>query len=82
MLSLEAKEGPSFKDGYFTAYYEVAMALPPPFDLQATLNWDRDQIMAKAAQLLGSDPDREVAPENVAHLDPFLSQGSDLPIDI
>ena len=31
--SLEANEGPSFKDGYFTACYEVAMALPPPFDL-------------------------------------------------
>ena len=50
--SLEAQEGPSFEDGYFTACYEVATALPPPFDLQAALNWDRDQIMAKAAQLV------------------------------
>ncbi|KAI9169247.1 hypothetical protein LWI28_009516 [Acer negundo] len=31
--NLEALEGPSFKDGYFTACYEVATALPPSFDL-------------------------------------------------
>ena len=36
--SLEAQEGPTFEDGYFTACYEVATALPPPFDLQAALN--------------------------------------------
>ena len=47
--SLDAKEGPSFEDGYFTACYEVVMALPPPFDFQAILNWDWDQIIAKAA---------------------------------
>ena len=38
VYSLEAKEGSSFEDDYFTTYYEVVMALPPPFDLQATLN--------------------------------------------
>ena len=53
--NLEAQEGPTFEDGYFTACYEVATALPPHFDLQAALNWDRDQIMAKAAQLSGRD---------------------------
>ena len=55
ITSLEAQEGPTFEDGYFTAYYEVATALPPPFDLQASLNWDWDQIMAKAAQLADGD---------------------------
>ena len=49
LADLEAQQGPSFDDGYFTACYEVATALPPPFDLEATLNWDREQIMAKAA---------------------------------
>ncbi|KAI9187007.1 hypothetical protein LWI28_023301 [Acer negundo] len=47
--NLEAQEGPSFEDRYFTACYEMAIALPPPFDLQTALNWDREQIMAKAA---------------------------------
>ena len=49
--NLKAQEGHSFEDGYFTACYEVATALPPPFDLEAALNWDWEQIMAKAAQL-------------------------------
>ena len=49
IAGLEAQQGPSFEDGYFTACYEVATALPPPFDLEAALNWDREQIMAKAA---------------------------------
>ena len=40
-LLLETREGSSFEDGYFTACFEVATALPPPFDLLATLNWDR-----------------------------------------
>ena len=43
IAGLEAQEVPSFEDGYFTACYEVATALPPPIDLQAALNWDRDQ---------------------------------------
>ena len=30
VTSLEAQEGPTFEDGYFTACYEVATALPPP----------------------------------------------------
>ena len=55
IVGLEAQQGPSFEDGYFTACYEVATALPPPFDLQVTLNWDRDQIMIKAAQLAEGD---------------------------
>ncbi|KAK4860049.1 hypothetical protein QYF36_016388 [Acer negundo] len=53
--NLEAQEGLSFEDGYFTACYEVAKALPPPFDLQLALNWDREQIMANAAQFAGKD---------------------------
>ena len=48
---LEAQHGLIFEDSYFTACYEVALALPHHFDLQAALNWDRDQIMAKATQL-------------------------------
>ena len=50
IAGLDTQEGPSFEDGDFTACYEVATALPPPFDLQAAFNWDRDQIMAKATQ--------------------------------
>ena len=65
---LEAQQGPSFEDGYFTACYEVATALPPPFDLEAALNWDREQIMAKAAQLAGGDQEAEAPPQEVAHL--------------
>ena len=57
MHDLETREGSSFEDGYFTPCYAVATALPPHFDLRATLNWDRNQIMAKAAQLSGGDPD-------------------------
>ena len=38
LADLEGQQGPSFDDGYFTACYEVATALPPPFDLEATLN--------------------------------------------
>ena len=49
IAGLEAQQGPSFEDGYFTACYEVATALPPPFDLEAALNWNREQIMARAA---------------------------------
>ncbi|KAK4845220.1 hypothetical protein QYF36_002457 [Acer negundo] len=37
----------SFEDGYFVTCYKVATALPPPFDHQAALNKDREQIMAK-----------------------------------
>ena len=64
---LEAQQGPSFEDGYFTACYEVATALPPPFDLEAALNWDREQIMTRAAQLAGGDQETEVPPHEVAH---------------
>ena len=35
IAGLEAQQGPSFEDGYFTACYEVATALHPPFDLVA-----------------------------------------------
>ena len=38
IAGLKAQEGSSFEDGYFTDCYEIATALPPPFDLQATLN--------------------------------------------
>ena len=68
IAGLEAQQGPSFEDGYFTACYEVAIALPPPFDLEAALNWDREQIMAKAAQLAGGDQEAETLPQEVAHL--------------
>ena len=67
VASLEAQEGPTFEDGYFTACYEVANALPPPFDLAAALNWDREQIMTKAAQLAGGDQETEAPPHEVAH---------------
>ena len=62
IADLEAQQGPSFEDGYFTACYEVATALPPPFDLAAALNWDREQIMAKAAQIAGGDQETEAPP--------------------
>ena len=42
----------------------MATALPPPFDLQAALNWDRDQIMAKAAQLAGGDQEAEATTQD------------------
>ena len=35
VADLEADEGPSFEDGYFTASYEVLQGLPMDFDLQA-----------------------------------------------
>ena len=38
IVGLEAQKGLTFEDGYFTACYEVATTLPPPFDLQAALN--------------------------------------------
>jgi hypothetical protein len=64
---LETQQGPSFEDGYFTACYEVATALPPPFDLEAALNWDREQIMTRAAQLAGGDQEAEAPPQEKAH---------------
>ena len=67
IAGLEAQQGPSFEDGYFTAYYEVAIALPPPFDLEAALSWNREQIMARAAQLEGGDQETEVPPQEVVH---------------
>ena len=67
IAGLEAQQGPTFEDGYFTACNEVATALPPPFDLEAALNWDREQIMAKAAQLAGGDQEAEAPPQEVAH---------------
>jgi hypothetical protein len=63
---LKAHQGPSFEDGYFTACYEVATALPPSFDLKATLNWDRGQIMAKAARLAGGNQEAEAPPQEMA----------------
>ena len=69
LADLEAQQGPSFDDGYFTACYEVATALPPPFDLEAALNWDREQIMAKADQLAGGDQETEAPAQEVAHPD-------------
>ncbi|KAI9186208.1 hypothetical protein LWI28_014883 [Acer negundo] len=65
--NLEAQEGSSFEYGYFTACYEIATALPPPFDLQTTLNWDREQIMAKAAHLASEDQAQEDSPHDDAH---------------
>ena len=82
MHDLETREGFSFEDGYFTTCYEVATALPPPFDLRATLNWDRDQIMAKAAQLSGGDPGQGTPPTNLVDTDPIPTQRPDLPIDV
>ena len=67
IAGLEAQQGPSFEDGYFTACYEVATALPPPFDLEAALNWNREQILARAAQLDGGGQETEVLPQEVVH---------------
>jgi hypothetical protein len=78
IAGLEAQQGPSFEDGYFTACYEVATALPPPFDLEAALNWDREQIMAKAAQLAGGDQETEAPPQEVAH----PGQGADVAAEV
>jgi hypothetical protein len=81
IAGLEAHEGPSFEDGYFTACYEVATALPIPFDLQATLNWDQDQIMTKVAQLAEVDQEAEVPPHDAAQLDPSIGVAMGASID-
>ena len=75
---LEAQQGPSFEDGYFTACYEVATALPPPFDLEAALNWDREQIMTRAAQLAGGDLGAEAPPQEMVH----LGQEADVAVEV
>ncbi|KAK1570419.1 hypothetical protein Q3G72_001657 [Acer saccharum] len=51
--ALEAMVDSSFGDGYFFASNEVARALHLPFDLKATLGWDREQIKARITQLSG-----------------------------
>ena len=53
---MEARMDEAFRDGYFYASYEIAKVYPPPFDLKASLGWDREQVKAKASQLSGSAP--------------------------
>ena len=62
VADLEAARGPSFDDGYFTASYEVVQGLPADFDLRAAFGWDREQILAKASELMS--PDRENPTQN------------------
>jgi len=57
VADLEEARGPSFDDGYFTASYKVVRGLPADFDLRAAFGWDRQQILAKASELMS--PDRE-----------------------
>ena len=56
--ALEAKVDSSFEDGYSTTSYEAIQALPVDFDLQSTLGWNREQILAKAVELSKADPDK------------------------
>ena len=56
VADLEADDGPSFEDGYFTATYEVVQGLPTDFDLQAAFGWSRETILAKANELLAPNP--------------------------
>ena len=62
VADLEEARGPSFDDGYFTASYEVVRGLPADFDLRAAFGWDREQILAKASELMS--PDRENPTQN------------------
>ena len=54
--TLEAKVSSSFEDGYFTAFYEAIHVLPTDLDLQSTLGWNQEQILAKATDLSRGDP--------------------------
>ena len=81
VASLEAQQGPTFEDGYFTACYEVTTALPPPFDLQAALNWDREQIMAKVAQLSNGDQEAEAPPQDASHPGQRVSAAAGFQLD-
>ncbi|KAK0571226.1 hypothetical protein LWI29_012784 [Acer saccharum] len=49
--SLEARLDNGFVEGYFYAAYQVAKALPPPYDLKVAFGWDRKQIEDQAAKL-------------------------------
>ena len=62
VADLEADRGPSFEDCYFTASYEVVQGLPADFDLHAAFGWNREQILARASELVDpdlGDPDRK-----------------------
>ncbi|KAI9191085.1 hypothetical protein LWI28_003448 [Acer negundo] len=59
MPALIAQAGEYFKQGYFTASYEVVQALPADFDFQGTLGWDQGLILAKVAQYSDEDPTPE-----------------------
>ena len=51
---------PSFKDGYFTASYEVVQGLQTDFDLHAAFGWSREKILAKASELVAPNPSNPV----------------------
>ncbi|KAK4854090.1 hypothetical protein QYF36_018765 [Acer negundo] len=59
MPALIAQADEYFKQGYFTASYEVVQALPADFDFQGTLGWDQGLILAKVAQYSDEDPTPE-----------------------
>ena len=55
--------------------------MPPPFDLEAALNWDQEQIMAKAAQLVGGDQETDAPPQEVAHPDQEADTAAEVRLD-
>src|SRR5579862_5261051 len=67
VANLEADEGPSFEDGYFTATYEVVQGLPADFDLQAAFGWSRETILAKANELVAPSPGDPVGAPQVSN---------------
>ena len=68
VADLEADEGPSFEDGYFTATYEVVQGLPADFDLQAAFGWSREAILAKANELVALNPGDPVGAPQVSNI--------------
>ena len=67
VVDLEADEGPSFEDGYFTATYEVVQGLSADFDLQAAFGWSRETILAKANELVAPNPSDPVGAPQVSN---------------
>ena len=67
VADLEADEGPSFEDGYFTATYEVVQGLPTDFDLQAAFGWSREVILAKTNELVAVSPGDPVGAPQVSN---------------
>ncbi|KAI9173497.1 hypothetical protein LWI28_002254 [Acer negundo] len=72
--NLQMKIDDAFGDGYFYTSYEVAKAFPPPFDLMASLGWDREQIEARVTQLSRSTPAHPYPLMSAAVFDPLILQ--------